>query len=244
MGCNTHTTRKWSYPFVAHFVQRTIRERPCYILAFQIAVMVLSGSPEGSSFRARPLHLHFTGNEEEDVKKFFFIFENVGANDEEATGKSSMLLEFIDGQDLLFLDTFVVERVMSEEGAVYHNVKQVFLNKFSHRESSEEIITSALEARIDRNDLENPMREMNSGYEKTRIDEIAWDELLRRAVEEYPDMAQFALYRWAPSYRELKQVLEDFCEGAKHIENVTKVLPGVGKHKCQTPVANNTENSI
>lgn len=92
--------------------------------------------------------------------------------------------------------------------------------------------------------LEKSIREMHSSYEKARIDKIALYLLLRRAVNEYPNLAQFALYRSASSYRELKPVVEDIFEGTKQFRNVIKASPGLSEHTCQTTEATSTWNSI
>lgn len=88
------------------------------------------------------------------------------------------------------------------------------------------------------------MQELRSGYENARIDEITRYRLQRKAVNEYPDLAQFAIYQKASLYRELKQVVEDFFEGTKQFGKFTRVSLGVGEHTRQTPVLNNTGNKI
>lgn len=88
-----------------------------------------------------------------------------------------------------FLRHFVVGVAISGEVAVYHNAKQIFLNNLSHQERPEEIVASVLEARLEWNNFETSMLEIHFGYEKARIDEIALYRLLRRSVNEYPDLA-------------------------------------------------------
>lgn len=60
--------------------------------------MVLSRRPDGSSAKAGPLSLRFTGDAEEYIVEFFFMFENIAAPGVEKTNKSYKLLDLIDGQ--------------------------------------------------------------------------------------------------------------------------------------------------
>ena len=147
----------------------------------------------------------FDGSKPADVHKFFFVFENVatsGKSDEEG---ASELLRYLEGDAFdFFYQVFVKNGDISADGSDYQKAKKALVERFAPVESPEHVIRDAMAARLSFRDLSGSLRKADRLYEKAGFNDEARFGLLRNAVVEHLELAQFAIYRGAKTYKALR----------------------------------------
>ena len=177
------------------------------------ANMVLLWRPEGSE-KAGTSFITFTGEEDADVNKFFFVFENVFTKDKTSWERADVILRHLEGPAFEFYyETFSEDGTLLPGAEDYIAVKQAILRKFSRKANPEENIRKAVSATIESADILGSMKIMDSLYGNAGFNEEAKYGLLRNSAVKHPDLAQFVIYRAPSAYAELKKTLKDFVSG-------------------------------
>ena len=188
--------------------------------------MVLLPRTQGGS-EAESSHLVFSGSS--DVVKFFFVFEQArmpGRSDED---KASQLICHLEGEAFdVYYDLFTKDGNLVEDAKEYSVVKAALIEHFKPQVQPDDIIRQAMGAELKNEDLLGSLREMDRLYEKANFNEEAKFGLLRSAVMEHLDLAQFAIYRGSTSYGDLKNSIKDFWNGRMAFHS-SAVYAGVGE---------------
>ena len=92
-------------------------------------------------------------------------------------------------------------------------VKDALMEHFKPQLQPDDHICQGMAAKLKNEDLLGSLREMDRLYEKANFNEEAKFGLLRSAVMEHLDLAQFAIYRGSTSFRDLKKSIKDFWNG-------------------------------
>lgn len=103
--------------------------------------------------------------------------------------------------------------MLAAEDTDYATIKVALIKRFENESSREEIIVQSLKAYLNPFDILVSLEEAYKLYQKANLDEIARYGLLRKAVDEQIIVSQFALYRVAKFYNELKYILKDIAAG-------------------------------
>lgn len=94
------------------------------------------------------------------------------------------------------------------------------MEKFGKTSCPERDFAVPLEMCLDVKNLSESMKSLQKAFERADIDGHARYGLLRRNIAEVHHLVQFALYRRAKSYMELKTVVEDYDGGLKTFKDV------------------------
>ena len=103
----------------------------------------------------------FTG--EEDLRRFFFLFQNVFVCDVDNDQNALELLAHLDGQALqIFFDRFTSDGNLLEKTKDFTVVKAVFIELFDQKKEPQEVIRRAIEAGLDAENLEKSVSGLNT----------------------------------------------------------------------------------
>lgn len=119
------------------------------------ADMVLSGRPDPNASRSTSFSfVRFTGADDENIKRFFFVFLKVLAHGGEDKEKPIKLLQLRDGGALeFFYNTFAEKDMLVDEDLNYDDLKDSFLKRFGKRSRPEMDLAVALQMRLDEKNL-------------------------------------------------------------------------------------------
>ena len=92
-------------------------------------------------------------------------------------------------------------------------VKKALVERLAPVESPEDVIWDAMAARISFRELSASLRNSDCLYEKARFNDEAKFGLLRNAVMEHLEVAQFAIYWGAKTYKALLDAILNFWSG-------------------------------
>ena len=166
-----------------------------------------SGREEGSLSQ-------FDGSKPAGVRKFFFVFENVATSIKSGEERASELLRYLEGDAFDFVyQAFVKNGDISAGGFDSQKFKKALVERFAPVESPEDVIRDAMAARLAFGDLSGPLRNSDSLYKKARFNDVAKFGLLRNAMMEHLELAQFAIYRGAKTYKDSFDAIMDFWSG-------------------------------
>ena len=192
--------------------------------------MVLLPRRYGGS-EAQSSCLVFSGSS--DVVRFFFVFEQdtvPGLSDEK---KAPQLICPLEGDAVdVYYDLFTRDRNFVEEAKEYSGVTAALIEHFKPQVQPDDIICQSMAAVWKNEDLVGSLLELDRLYVKLNFNEEAKFGLLRSAVMEHLDLAQFAIYRGSKIYGDLKKSIKDFWNGRMAFHSSTVyggVDEGAGK---------------
>ena len=163
-----------------------------------------------------PRELAFTGNENEDVKGFFFkssLHEMDGKTQEE---KALALVRYLESEALNFyLETFTEGEDLTEEGKDYSNVKKAILAKYSKQKTEAEIIQEAVDLRYRGSDVQNFFREAEKLYAEAGFNSMAQFGLVMKAIKTDQKMMEFVLVRGDNTFEKVKKSCLDYERNQK-----------------------------
>ena len=141
-----------------------------------------------------PLRLVFDGKNDADVAKFFFVYENVVMRSESDEDRAGELLCYLEGDAFEFyFDTCSRNGKLTDDAGDYQAVKMAMMDRFESVTGPEEHIRRAVSSRLNQRDLLGPLNEVDRCFNKAAINAEAKFGLLRNAVMEHADVAQFVL---------------------------------------------------
>ena len=128
--------------------------------------------------------------------------------------RASKLLRYLEGDAFdFFYQAFVKNGDSSADGSHYQKVKKALVERFAPVESPEDVIRDAMTGRLSFGDLSGSLRNSDRLDEKAGFNDEAKLGLLRNAVMEHLELAQFAIYRGAKTYKDLFDAIMDFWYG-------------------------------
>ena len=168
----------------------------------------------GADSSAGPKPDIYEGSNEFDVSKFLFVYKNIimrGKSDEE---KAGAILCHLDGAAHdYYYDTYSHNGNLTEATSDWDSVKKALADRFLVTARPEENIQKAMSCRQNAGSLLTSMDGMDKLYSKAGFNDEAKYGLLRNAVMEHLDVAQFAIYRSRKTYEGLKITVKDFSPG-------------------------------
>lgn len=111
----------------------------------------------------------------------------------------------------------VLYGTLSDEDVSYETVEKAFLKQYGAPNRREDLISVAENACLNRENLAKSLPGMPLIYENENVDDATYYGILRRTVQQIPELSRFALYRGVSSYRELEKVVKDFDEGPSNL---------------------------
>ena len=171
-------------------------------------VLLWRGSKENGSLS------QFDESKPADFRKFFFVFENVATSGKSDEARASELLRYVGGDAFdFFYQAFVKNGDIRADGSDYQKVKKALVERFDPVESTEDVIRDAMAAGLSFRDLSGSLRNSDRLYEKAGFNDVSKFGFLRKAVMEHRELAQFAIFRGAKTYKDLFNAIMDFWSG-------------------------------
>ena len=175
--------------------------------------------------QAGPSRLVLDGKNDADVAKYFFVYENIVMRSKSDEDKAGELLCYLQGDAFEFYysstavgvvyDTYSRNGKLTDDAGDYQAVKKAMINRFESVTGPVEHIRRAVSGRLHQSDLLGSLNEIDRCFDKAAYDAEAKLGLLRNAVMEHADVAQFVLYRAPGTYEELRKAIKDFDGGRK-----------------------------
>ena len=146
-----------------------------------------------------------------NVEKFFFYFENVATRGKTPEERAVLLLGFLFGDAFdFYYDEYASKGELLDAGLDYKAVKKSFIERFGKSEAPEESIQLAIAASLDPSNLRSSLTGMDSLFQKAGFDDNAKFGLMRRAVMEHAEIAQYVMFRNPRTYSSLKESIDSF----------------------------------
>ena len=156
----------------------------------------------------------FDGSKPADVHKFFFVFANVATSGRSDEERASELQRSLEGDAFYFFyQASVKDGDINADVSDYQKVKKALVERFVPVESLEDVIWEAMDARISFRDLSGSLRNSGRLYEKAGFNDEPKFGLICNAVMKHFELAQFAIYRGAMTYKTLFDAIMDFWPG-------------------------------
>ena len=156
----------------------------------------------------------FDGSKPADIHKFIFVFESVATSGKSDGERASEFLCYLEGDAFdFFYQAFVKNRDISADGTGSQKVKKALFERFAPIESPGDVIGDAMAARLPFGDFSGSLQNADRLYEKEEFKDESQSGLLRNAVMEHLELAQFAIYRGAKNYMDLFDAIIDFWSG-------------------------------
>ena len=152
-----------------------------------------------------------------DVKKFFFLFENVIAKSIELPSeKARELLLHLEGPAFeFFYNRFAEGDELSPETEDFSIVKGEFYREFEEKKEADVVIKEAIDLKLQDESLGSFLKEADSMYRDAGFNDEAKFGLLNKAVRGNEALRMFLAHRGPDDYRGLRCAVEEFEKSKK-----------------------------
>ena len=159
---------------------------------------------------ASPGELKYHFNSKEDVKKFFYVYENAIMKNRTEDEKADSLVAYLDGEAYeYYFDSFKKDNAPNEEARSFQKVKIALLEKFSSTRTEAEVMMEEVNLFYKGGNVKELFLKAIKLYKEAKSNDRVKLGLIRVAIKSDRSILQFVFLRKEDTYKKVREIFSN-----------------------------------